>query len=297
MTRLAVLVAAATATGCIEIADPGGPWQELSEVSGSELGPLPTSRAEPGCTLRVVTWNLHKLANPDDVLANLAASSHVAAADVLLVQETATWPGEMRSRTAHLAERLAMTWAHTPVARLPDGVLQGNAILSRFPLERVQVKRLPHVEQPYHGQARSALAADVVLGDVRVRVVTIHLDVRLQITDRIRQLDPAVTDLDERAVVGGDFNTAPWQWIEGLVPVTSTEAVLGMSQAAILDDYMATRGFASAIPVDTNTFTLPGFSMRLDNLYPRALAIRDAGIEHVAGSDHWPLWVDVDVCD
>lgn len=297
MSRVGALVAAVAVSGCIEIADTGGPWQDVAEVSGSELGPVPTLRAEPGCTLRVVTWNLHKLADPDDVLANLAASSKIAAADVLLVQETATWPGETMSRTGQLGERLAMTWAHTPVALLPDGVLQGNAILSRFPLERAQVKRLPHVEQPYHGQARSALAADVVLGDARVRVVSIHLDVRLQITDRIRQLDPAVTDLDERAIVGGDFNTAPWQWLEGLVPVTSTEAVLGMDQAAILDDYMATRGYASAIPADTNTFTLPGFPMRLDNLYPRALRILDAGIEHVAGSDHWPLWVDVDVCD
>lgn len=294
MTRYLALLALA---GCIDITDTGTAWLDAAEVSGTELGPAPTSRANPGCTLRIVTWNLHKLADPADVLANVATSTKIATADVLLLQETATWPGETVSRTGQLGEALAMTWAHTPVALLPDGVMQGNAILSRFPLDRVAVKRLPHVEQPYHGQARSALAADVVIGDTRVRVVTIHLDVRLQITDRIRQLDPAVTDMDDRAVVGGDFNTAPWQWLEGLVPLTSTEAVVGMNQAAILDDYMAARGYTSTISVDTNTFTLPGFGMRLDNLYPRALRVIDAGIEHVAGSDHWPLWVDVDVCD
>ena len=294
MTRYLALLALA---GCIDITDTGTPWLDVAEVSGTELGPAPTLRADAGCRLRIVTWNLHKLADPADVLANIAASTKIATADVLLLQETAAWPGEDVSRTGQLGEGLAMTWAHTPVALLPDGVMQGNAILSRFPLERVAVKRLPHVQQPYHGQARSALAADVVVGDARVRVVTVHLDVRLQITDRIRQLDPAVTDMDERVVVGGDFNTAPWQWIEGLVPLTSTEAIVGMNQAAILDDYMAARGYTSTIPVDTNTFTLSGFGMRLDNLYPRALRVIDAGIEHVAGSDHWPLWVDVDVCD
>jgi endonuclease/exonuclease/phosphatase family metal-dependent hydrolase len=295
--RAPTALALAVLGGCIDVVDEGSPWQDASTVSGIELGPAPTTRANPGCTLRIVTWNLHKLSDPADVLAQLASSSKIGAADVLLLQETATWPGESTSRTAQLGEQLAMTWVNTPVALLPDDVMQSNAILSRLPLERIAVKRLPHIEQPYHGQARSALAADVVVGDARVRVVTIHLDVRLQITDRIRQLDPAVTDMDERAVIGGDFNTAPWQWAEGLVPLTSTEAVIGMKQARILDDYMASRRYASAISADTNTFTAPGFGMRLDNLYPRALRIVDAGIEHVGGSDHWPLWVDVDVCD
>jgi endonuclease/exonuclease/phosphatase family metal-dependent hydrolase len=289
-------VALLALAGCIDVTDAGGPWQDASMVSGMEIGPEPTLRAGHGCTLRIASWNLHKLSDPENVLAHLAASKQIANADVILLQETAAWPGEPRSRTAVLAEQLAMTWAHDPVRLLPDGVMQGNAILSRLPLEHVAVKLLPYVEQPYHGQPRRALAADVVVGAHRVRVMTVHLDVRLQITDRIRQLDPAVSDLTERVVVGGDFNTAPWPWVEGLVPLTSTEAIVGMKQAAILDDYMATRGYTSAIPVGANTFTLP-FGMRLDNLYPRAVPMLGADIEHVGGSDHWPIYVDVDVCN
>jgi endonuclease/exonuclease/phosphatase (EEP) superfamily protein YafD len=146
-------------------------------------------------------------------------------------------------------------------------------------------------------QPRSALAADVVVGDQRVRIVDVHLAVGIQITDRVRQLDPAVTDLDERAIVGGDFNTAPWQWVESLVPLTSTEAIVGMTQAAILDDYMASRRFASSISPDDNTFTASGFGMRLDNLYTRSLPIIGAGVVRVGGSDHWPIYVDIDVCN
>jgi endonuclease/exonuclease/phosphatase family metal-dependent hydrolase len=291
--RALALVALA---GCIDIADEGEPWIPADGIAGMELGPVPTLRASAGCRLRIASWNLHWVGDPQQLLANLASSSKIAGADVILVQESAHWPGEPVSRTAQLAEALAMTWAHDPVALLPNGVMQGNAIISRLPLEQVAVKRLPHVEQPYRGQPRRALAADVVLGDARLRVVNVHLDIRLSITDRIRQLDPVASDLDERAVVGGDFNTAPWQWIEGVVPVTSTQAVVGLDQARIVDDFMASRRYASAISADTTTFPLPGVAMRLDNLYPRALAILDAGVEHVRGSDHWPIWVDLDVC-
>ena len=282
--------------GCVDAGDAGGPWIDAAQVTGMELGPAPTLRAQPGCIVRIASWNLHKLGDVDDVVEHLLGSTELARADVLLVQETSVWPGEDTSRTAQLAQQLAMTWAHDPVVLLPDGVMQGNAIISRLPLERVAVKALPDIDQPFH-QQRHALAADVVVGEQRVRVVNVHLDVRLQITDRIRQLDPAVTEIDERAVVGGDFNTAPWTWAGSFVPLTSSEAVLGMEQAAIIDDYMASRRFASTIAPDTNTFTLPGFGMRLDNLYPRAVTIVDAGIEHVGGSDHWPIYVDVNVCD
>jgi endonuclease/exonuclease/phosphatase family metal-dependent hydrolase len=286
-----------TLAGCTTVADQGSPWEPAEAVAGTEVGPAPTLRAQAGCTLRVASWNVHFLGDPTDLLAQLQTSTEVASADVILLQETSQWPGDAASRTAQLAEQLAMTWTHTPVVELPNGVMQGNGILSRHPLERVAVKRLPYVDQPYFDQVRTAIAADVVVGDRRVRVVDVHLDVGIQITDRIRQLDPAVTDLDERAIVGGDFNTAPWQWVESVVPLTSTEAVVGMKQAAILDDYMASRRYRSAISPDTNTFTATGFGMRLDNLFPRGVKIVGAGIEYVGGSDHWPIYVDVDLCD
>jgi endonuclease/exonuclease/phosphatase family metal-dependent hydrolase len=282
---------------CTNVVDDGSPWQRATDVLGTEVGPAPALRAQAGCTLRVASWNVHFLGDPADLLAQLHESTELASADVILLQETSRWPGDSMSRTAQLAEQLAMTWTHTPVVELPNGVLQGNGILSRHPLERVAVKRLPHVDQPYFDQLRTAIAADVVVGDQRIRVVDVHLDVGIQITDRIRQLDPAVTDLDERAIVGGDFNTAPWQWVESVVPLTSTEAIVGMKQAAILDDYMASRRYRSAISPDANTFTATGFGMRLDNLYPRGVSIIGAGIDHVGGSDHWPIYVDVDLCD
>ena len=112
----------------------------------------------------------------------------------------------------------------------------------------------------------------------------------------MRQLDPAVADLAARVVVGGDFNTNPWAWVDGIVPLTGTEAIVGQEQAAVLDDYLASRRLASTIPLEEPTMRLPGLGMRIDNLYTRDLSVVDAGVEHVEGSDHWPIWLDVDLC-
>lgn len=284
--------------GCVEVADEGGPWEDAASISGPrapELGPAPAVPAVPGCTLRVASWNAFLMPDPADLAARLLSTPALARADVLLMQEAWSTPGEPTSRTAVVAEQLGMTWAHQPVHAI-EGGWQSNAILSRFPLARVAVKRLPHIAQPVNEQERGAIAADVVLGDERLRVVSVHLDVRISISDRIRQLDPAVIELDERAVVGGDFNTSPWSWPGTLVPLTGSEAVIGMKQAAILDDYMASRRFAGGIAPDDSTTEQYGVGMRVDNLYARTLPIVAAAVEHVGGSDHLPIWIDVDLC-
>jgi endonuclease/exonuclease/phosphatase family metal-dependent hydrolase len=285
--------------GCVEPGDAGGAWEPLEAIDGEltgEVGVAPTLRAQPGCTLRVVSFNVHFAADPDNLARHIRASSEVSRADVILIQETRVVPGEPVSRTQRLAEALAMTWAYAPSKALEGGGTHGNAILSRHPIDNVAVRRLPFIKQPYHPEQRSALAADIVISDDRVRVVDLHLDVRLAPVDRVRQLDPAVRDIDERLIVGGDFNTAPWTWVGAFVPLTSSEAILGQEQAAVIDHFMAARRFASAIPVDAATMRIPGFSMRLDNLYARGMPILAAGVEHVDGSDHWPVWFDVDRC-
>jgi endonuclease/exonuclease/phosphatase family metal-dependent hydrolase len=285
--------------GCVEPGDAGGAWEPLETIAGElagDVGVGPTLRAQPGCTLRVASFNVHFAADPDNLARHIRASAEVSRADVLLIQETRTVPGEPVSRTRRLADALAMTWAYAPSRVLDGGGTHGNAILSRHPIENVAVRRLPFIKQPYNPEQRSALAADIVIGDDHVRVVDLHLDVRLAPVDRVRQLDPAVRDIDERLIVGCDFHTAPWAWIEALVPLTSSEAILGQEQAAVIDHFMAARRFAGAIPVDVATMRIPGFRMRLDNLYARGMPILAAGVEHVDGSDHWPVWFDVDRC-
>jgi len=292
------VVALVLAAGCFDQLDEGGDWEDADQLAGDlapELGPAPPVRGEPPCAVRIASWNVQFGADPGALARELQRSTELARADVVLVQEIEAYLDEPGTRASRLAVALGMSWIYAP-ARAEEGGTHGLAILSRHPLEAARIRRLPYFEQPVNSRQRVAMSADVVLGAHRLEVVNVHLDVRLGPVDRIRQLHPAVNDIAARVVVGGDFNTNPWAWYEGLVPLIGTEAIVGQEQAAVVDDYLAGKGMTGALPVDVSTLRLPGLGMRIDNLYARELAILGAGVEHVEGSDHWPLWVDVDVC-
>jgi endonuclease/exonuclease/phosphatase family metal-dependent hydrolase len=294
VTRVGLLILVVLA-GCIDNSDPGGLWVDASTITGTfapEVGPAPAGRAPPGCALRIATWNLHTAPDPDNLAAQIIASHEISLADVIITQEIEAHPNEAASRASRLATALGMTWIYAP-ARSEGNGTHGIAILSRYPLAAAAVRALPFVDRPISTVHRIALAADVVIGGESLRIVDIHLDTRLSASDRIRQMHAAVTDIGETMVAGGDLNTQPWAWVDGVVPLTSTEAVVGQDHARIVDDYMVENGFAGAIPPTTDTMRIPVFSMRLDNLYARGSPIVASGVEQVDGSDHWPVWFDV----
>ncbi|MEJ7597883.1 MAG: endonuclease/exonuclease/phosphatase family protein [Kofleriaceae bacterium] len=289
------LVLLLAATGCVEIS-PGGDWEPIDAVTGPlapEIGPVPATLDTAADTLRVVSWNVHYGEDVAALAAAIQASPDLATADVVLVQEIEAHPGESTTRSRRLAEALAMTWVYAP-ARLDDDHSHGIAILSRYPLEDVALRELPFIEQAVKSRNRIALAADVTVGGRRVRIVNLHLDVRIGAGDRVRQLHGAVTDVGEAPlVVGGDFNTNPWAWVESAVPLLATEAIVGQEQAAVVDDYLGGIGLTGAVPVQTATMRLPAFQIRTDNLYARDLRIAAGGVDYPEGSDHWAVWFDV----
>lgn len=294
ITALAIATASAS-SACMDIETSYAPWVPADAITGPlapEVGPAPLAPPAPPDVLRVASWNVFTGEDPDAIAAEIAGSA-LATADVIMVQEIEAYPDEAGSRSARLAAALGMTWVYAP-ARIEGDGTHGEAIFSRFPLVDAQVKQLPHVDQPINERQRIALRAGVVLGDGRtVTVVNVHLDVRLAPVDRIRQLDPAVNDLPELAVLGGDLNTIPWLWIETTIPLTGTEAIVGQDQAQIVDDYLRALGFATPLPPDADTHTFP-IDVRLDVVCPRGLPALDAGVgRDVEGSDHWPVYVDV----
>jgi endonuclease/exonuclease/phosphatase family metal-dependent hydrolase len=281
--------------GCVDSSDPGGVWVDAAQVTGTlapELGPDPAPRDPPPCKLRIASWNLHTAPDPEDLAMRIAGSAELASADVILTQETENHPLEPGSRPHRMAAALGMTWVYAPSRIEGDGT-HGIAILSRYPLSNAAIRDLPFVDRPISTVHRIALSADVTIGTDVVSIVDIHLDTRLSAGDRIRQMHAAVTDRGEPLIAGGDLNTQPWIWIDGTVPLTGTQAVIGESHAAIVDEYMAAQSFTGAIAPDENTMRIPAFSMRLDNLYARDYAMVGSGVEHLEGSDHWPVWFDL----
>ena len=280
--------------GCVSIDDAQRPWVAAAEIAGPlapELGPEVAAPAVPA-TLRIASWNVFRGDDPEALAREIVSSPVLATADVILVQEIEAYPDEPGSRTSRLAAALGMTWFYAPARVEGDGT-HGDAILSRFPLGEPMVKQLPHVSQQFNERQRIAQRTMIALGTRTLALVNVHLDTRLAPVDRIRQLDPAVSDNPPDALVGGDLNTLPWIWVEGSIPLLATEAVIGQDQAEIVDDYLNELGFTTPIVHDADTHDTV-FDMRLDALCPRGFAVTGAGVDYsAAGSDHYAVWIDI----
>lgn len=277
--RALILVAA---VGC------GAPVPEGTWVPAEEA-PLPVeidvrAAVEPASVLRVMTYNVHFGEDVEGLADALAG-----AADVLLLQEIESYPDEGASRAARLAELLAMNHVYAPARAEGEGT-HGLALLTALSIDDVEVMALPDIDHAYRDRDRIALAATV---GGALRVVNVHLDTRANITDRVRQLHPAVVSLAPPVLVAGDFNTDPYVWVAGAVPVLPLAALSDLDQADALDDYMDAMGFDAPTAGAGDTFSAGPLSLRLDSIYTAGLVTGDTGVLDVDASDHEPLWLDV----
>jgi endonuclease/exonuclease/phosphatase (EEP) superfamily protein YafD len=253
--------------------------------------PRRSARARGGAADRAARGNVHFGEDATGLAAAIANDPVLSQADVIFTQEIESYPAEPGSRASRMAGALGMTWVYAP-GRIKDTGTHGIAIMSRFPIASAEVRNLPHFSMPSGEESRIALAATLQLGDSLARVVDVHLDVRLGASDRIRQLDPAVPDASDTQTIalGGDFNSAPWSWLDGAIPLLGTEAVVGQEVPKILDGYMS--GLAWSGAIEPGTITLLDLPIRCDDLYSRD-AITGGAVVHAAGSDHWPIWMDI----
>jgi endonuclease/exonuclease/phosphatase family metal-dependent hydrolase len=144
--------------------------------------------------------------------------------------------------------------------------------------------------------ARAAVAAVIDTPGGPVRVVNVHLDVALNIPERILQLRPVILEAPDRVVVAGDFNTNDYVWAEATVPLLPLHAVADTSQAVALDRYM--RGLGFRTPTAAFGPTWYGFpeDQRLDAIFTRGVEVGDGAVERALTlSDHWPVWLDLEV--
>jgi endonuclease/exonuclease/phosphatase family metal-dependent hydrolase len=282
--------------GCATNLAPSSTWKSADEMTGDRtpsIGAAPAAAAVFTGTLRVVTYNIRDGgASPVDIAHAFAADPGLARADIVLLQEEEAFPGEAEPRTAALAHQLGMGWFYAPARATLDGAgTFGDAILSRFPMSELEVLDLPHAEGKLQ---RTATRAALDIGGTTLTVITTHLDTTINFTTRVLQLHPAVIDAPPLAIVGGDFNTNPYLWEHGDVPVIPDSVVVDTDQAAMLDDYMAGIGFANGTGALGNTEVRYGVESRLDAVYVRggATGVGDV-VRAVPLSDHWPVWVDI----
>lgn len=224
---------------------------DVERVLATPLGGGPDGAPmAPPSSLRLVQWNIEKGTRYDGIADNLASHPALSAADVVLLNEVDL--GMARSGNRHvareLAERLGMYWAFAPAhIELTKGVgtdldapgenasgLQGNAILSRYPLVDARVVPLPVCFEPYHFHEkrygrRVAIVARVETAAGWMELAGAHLEVRNTPACRARQVRGLVAALEPRgrAVVAGDFNCSTFPRGTFVRTVQGTARLLG----------------------------------------------------------------------
>ena len=167
--------------------------------------PLVSAVAHPPATLRVVTYNVQWARHIDRAIAVLQSRVGLAGADIITLQEMDD------QGTQQIAAALGMAYVYYPAGIHPKtGKNFGNAILSRWPIVTDEMIELPHLGR-VRGARRIATAATVLVGDVPVRVYSVHLGTPTDIgpakrRDQVRAV--LVNALRYGyVVIGGDMNS------------------------------------------------------------------------------------------
>jgi endonuclease/exonuclease/phosphatase family metal-dependent hydrolase len=172
--------------------------------------------------------------------------------------------------TRELAQSLGMNYAYgveflsVRTGESGSGLgLHGNAILSKFPLSRIKLVRLPGEYDWFHYKEndsrlglRMAVLADADLGGFKAGLVSVHLENRTTPEGRKRQMEFLLDELtshyppDMPVLMGGDMNTntvdggddSQMQYLSGH-PDEQWRRIGQVPSWEPLMDYAAFRGF------------------------------------------------------
>lgn len=255
---------------------------------------------DPKDELLVMAWNIERGQRLDDQLAAFASDA-LPSPDILLLSEADR--GCPRSGggnvTQELARALDMNWAYAvEFVELPREVTceHGNAVLSRYPLANVEQLRhaanlswYDNAGEPRLG-GRIAVAADVVVGDKVLHVVSVHFEsdvsvLEVQVAQGVETAEHAAAQ-PFGVIVGGDTNAPFYTW--DVLNGADNDETIG----AFLD-----RGFEDMhMGLDpANRSTRSG--LVIDLMLSRDVDFRDPGLctREVCDplSDHQAVWATV----
>lgn len=182
--------------------------------------------------LRVMQWNIEKGKRFDAILDLLRTSKILRWADVIILNESDQGMNRSENRyvAKDIAKNLAMNMVFGPAyIELTKGTeeeltlegenhesLQGNAILSRYPVLDASIVPLPSSFEPYEYAekrygSRNCLWAQLQLKNGSLWVGSVHLELRNTPKCRFRQMIHVMKHLpggkQEPYLLGGDLNT------------------------------------------------------------------------------------------
>ncbi len=233
-------------------------------------------------TISVASLNLAHETNFEKILHDVEAAPRLRSADILLLQEVASVDGGP-SIADRLAERLNYSVSFSPEG--PKVYDRGLAVLSKFPIEDSKVERLTPYNLVFKSRRRFALAVKIRVPAGDLRIWNAHLDTRINAEQRLKQIQPVMEEaagLTGPRLIGGDFNTNDFFWIEHTLPFPRGGYRSAVRRA------MAQVGFETPFP-DKLT-TLPIARQHLDWMFVRDMEALSSSTEPIPFSDHNAIW-------
>ncbi|MGO9272313.1 MAG: endonuclease/exonuclease/phosphatase family protein [Terriglobia bacterium] len=210
---------------------------DTPEVGDFSAGPESES-APVKSQYRFIAWNLERGIEYGGQLEAFRTHPYLKHGDVFLLTETDVGMARSRNRAVAqmLARELGLHYAFVPCyLNLSKGSgveydaegenhlgLHGNAILSRYPIRRVQPIHLKNGIDKMGGREKrlgrqTAVAAEIEFPDFAVTAVSVHLDANSSQRHRRDQMRDVLDGLDADrrwaalpAIVGGDWNTTTY---------------------------------------------------------------------------------------
>lgn len=279
------LAALALGSGCMVRKSPTDQSIETTFPTASATHALPRD-------LRVVTFNVHR-ETAANVIKGIHGDPRLASADLLILEEVhRVEPGGSTEGTCSAACALGKDLGYYTLyapGHVQGGGTDGVAILSRAPILSGQVLELPDIDVHVNSGRRIALVATVLVGGTPVTVYGVHLTNRLTVAGRKQQMLPVLQHAKRQrtpVIMGGDFNTSPFTWLGGLVPVP-----IGTQ-----DDHLEAlvRAHGLETPVTASGATSRFFGMKLDAIYTRGFATTKFAVSNARDvSDHLALWANL----
>lgn len=156
-------------------------------------------------SLLVVSFNIKFAKEIDSALVVLQTTPEIQHPDILFLQEMDA-PGVQRIATA-----LRMSYVYFPAMLRKNTKREfGNAVLTPWPITSDSKIVLPHIAR-FHGGVRTATGATLQIGDLQLRVYSVHLGTIVNVSNGSRndQMRAVLADAQQfpRVIFGGDLNS------------------------------------------------------------------------------------------
>ena len=274
----------------------GGPASRVRESQAVQDQPLleigrgaKVRQVSPGLAqIKIISYNIRwrSGAELDKLIQLFRADPEIGNAAIMGLQEVDR--KKKRSNNTNTAKLIAdelglhYAWAAPPAPNSENEEETGVAVLSLFPLSDVQRIVLPH-EGPGH-RRRAALGVTVKIGNLSLRVYSVHSETRMSLDDKLDQMTAALQDLSRYpkqmpAIIMGDFNT----W----------EANVRAKTKRVFTEAGFQTPFGSQTTFYRRVLFVP-IQLKLDWIWLRGLQSTTYGIDRkIDVSDHWPLWINL----